>query len=98
MLFGDSLITTTKHQVSCELSGEAVILNLQSGVYYGLNRVGARIWNLLQKPITLDGLQTVVLKEFDVDTARCVDDLNVLVQELLRHGLIEIRASAENCK
>ena len=43
-------MVATKDQVSCDLAGEAAILNIKSGVYYGLDPVGARIWNLMQEP------------------------------------------------
>ena len=46
----DSVVVATKDQVSCDLKGEAVILNFKNGVYYGLNTVGARIWQALQEP------------------------------------------------
>lgn len=41
MLSLDSIVAVTPEQVSSELSGEAVILSLKDGVYYGLNEVGA---------------------------------------------------------
>ena len=45
-----SVVVATKDQVSCDLAGEAAILNIKSGVYYGLDPVGARIWTLMQEP------------------------------------------------
>jgi hypothetical protein len=36
-----------------ELEGEAVLLNLETGVYFGLNEVGTRIWSLLQERVSL---------------------------------------------
>jgi len=46
----ESRLVVSKDQVSCDLAGEAAILNLKNGVYYGLDPVGARIWNLIQEP------------------------------------------------
>ena len=48
-LFRDAIVKAAKEQVSCDLAGEAVILNLKSGQYFGLNEVGTRIWNLIQE-------------------------------------------------
>jgi hypothetical protein len=39
----NSIVVVTKEQVSADLSGEAAILNLKSGIYYGLDTVGASI-------------------------------------------------------
>ena len=85
------VIEADKQQVSCGLDGEAVILNLQKGVYYGLNRVGARIWELLQQPRTVADLRSLLVKEFNVEPARCAQDLEALLGELSNHGLIEVR-------
>jgi len=85
-----SIVVVTKDQVSCDLSGEAAILNLKSGVYFGLNTVGASIWNLIQKPRTVKEIQDSILKEYDVDSGRCEQDILEILQELSTHGLIEI--------
>jgi hypothetical protein len=85
-----SIITATKHQVSCDLSGEAAILNLSDGVYYGLNAVGSTIWNLLQKPVSVSEIRTTILNEYDVDAARCDEDMQKLLSELIAHGLAEV--------
>src|SRR6185295_13440033 len=86
-----TVIKAAKQQVSCGLSGEAVILSLQNGIYYGLNTVGARIWELIQEPKTVGELHTLIQQEFEVDPARCAQDLEALLEDLSNHGLIEVR-------
>ena len=81
----------TKDQVSADLSGEAAILNLKSGIYFGLNEVGASIWKLIQEPKTVDEVKDALLQEFDVEPDQCKADLFALLNELLSHGLIEVR-------
>jgi len=88
---GNSTVVVTKDQVSADLSGEAAILNLKSGVYFGLNAVGARIWNLLQEPRTVSRIKDVILGEYEVGPDRCEADLFSLLNDLLLQGLIEIR-------
>lgn len=90
IILESSIVVVTKDQVSCDLSGEAAILNLKSGVYFGLNTVGASIWNLIQKPRTVKEIQDSILKEYDVDSGRCEQDILEILQELSTHGLIEI--------
>lgn len=87
-----STIITAKDQVWCEMAGEAVILHLKSGIYYGLNPVGARIWSLIQDPRTVDSVLTALVEEYEVDPNRCEQDLFALLQDLQDRGLIEIRA------
>jgi Coenzyme PQQ synthesis protein D (PqqD) len=76
--------------VSCDLSGEAVILSLKSGMYYGLNAVGARVWSLIQVPMTVDDLRAALLQEYDVEPQRCERELLTLLEELAAQGLIEV--------
>jgi len=81
-----------KEQVSCDLAGEAAILNMKNGVYYGLNPVGARIWNLIQQPKTVSDVLHTLLEEYEVDSDRCERDLVELLQKLAAQDLIEVTA------
>ena len=86
-----SRIVVSKDQVSCDLAGEAAILNLKNGVYYGLDSVGARIWNLVQEPRAVAEIQNAITNEYDVEPERCARDLVDLLEKLLAEGLIEVK-------
>ena len=88
----DTIIRASADQVSCDLGGEAAILNLRTGVYYGLDPVGARIWNLIQTPRTLVEVRDTILAEYDVEPARCERDLRDLLEKLAAERLIEALA------
>ncbi|MGB6067984.1 MAG: PqqD family peptide modification chaperone [Desulfomonilaceae bacterium] len=89
-----SIIVVSNDQVSCDLSGEAAILNLSDGMYYGLNEVGARIWSLLSEPITVGQIRDQIEREYDVDVSRCEKDLIMLLGKLNDAGLIEVKNEA----
>jgi len=86
-----SIVVATRDQVSCDLAGEAAILNVKSGVYYGLDPVGARIWNLMQEPRAVAEIQDTIVGEYDVEPDRCARDLVGLLEKLLAEGLIEVK-------
>jgi len=86
----DSTVSAVTNQTSCELEGEAVILLLKGGIYYTLNPVGTRIWNLVQKPVLVRDVRDTILREYDVDAGRCEDELFALLQDLEKEGLIEV--------
>ncbi len=90
-LSGHSIVVAARDQVSCELAGEAAVLNTRTGVYYGLDPVGARVWKLLQQPRSVDELRETLLSEYDVAPQRCESDLLALLEKLLAEGLIETR-------
>lgn len=72
------------------LDGEAVLLNLQSGKYFGLDLVGTRVWNLLVEHGALPTTYQTLLKEYEVDADRLQSDLLALVDQLAAHGLIRL--------
>lgn len=80
-------------QVSAALDQEAVILSMTDGMYYGLDGVGARIWQLLQQPVTLGEVATTIAAEFEVDEPRAFEDLVTLVRDLESRALVS-RADA----
>ncbi|HET6145785.1 MAG TPA: PqqD family peptide modification chaperone [Candidatus Acidoferrales bacterium] len=86
-----SVVVAAKDQVSCDLAGEAAILNIKSGVYYGLDPVGARIWTLMQEPLEVLEIQNAIANEYDVTADECARDLMALLEKLLAEGLIEVK-------
>ena len=86
-----SVIVAAKEQVSCDLAGEAAILDLKSGQYYGLNPIGARIWSLIEKPRSIAELLNTLLTEYDVETSQCEKDVFALVKQMAARGLVEVR-------
>jgi hypothetical protein len=89
-----SIIVASQDQVSCDLAGDAAILDIKSGMYYGLNAVGARVWNLIQEPKPVYEVRDALLKEYEVEPECCERDLLVLLQELAAKGLIEVKDDA----
>ena len=84
-------IVAIADQASVDLDDEAAILNLKTGVYFGLNEVGAWVWRLIQTPRTVAEVRAAMLNEFDVEPERCDSDLQGLLRDLAQHQLIEIR-------
>lgn len=79
------------HLLANRYGREVVVLNLRDGVYYGLEDVGARVWTLLQCPMTLREIQDALVAEYSVEPERCARDVRALVDELLARGLVELR-------
>lgn len=86
-----STVVAAEGQVSSDLGGEVAILNLPAGMYYGLDDVGARVWELVQKPKVVSEIQATILEEYDVEPARGRRDVLALLQQLADEGLIEVK-------
>jgi len=88
---GRSTIVANRELLCCNLSEGAVILDLKSGVYYGLDEVGTYIWAFIQEPRVVSDIATAVLEEYAVDPERCEQDLKQLFFEMTERNLIEVR-------
>lgn len=78
-------------QVSCDLGSQSAILNLESGIYYGLDSVGSRVWELLQQPRLLADIERCLLAEYEVEPERLTPELGALCRTMADAGLVEIR-------
>jgi len=85
-----SRVKISEHTLVQELSGEAVLLELSRGVYFGLDEVGTRIWQLLGDGRSLQETVTALVDEYDVTEQQGAEDLLALVRELEERRLIEI--------
>lgn len=90
-----STIVATKSQVSSDLGGEVAILDLKAGTYYGLDAVGARVWELIQEPKEVVEVRDTILEEYKVEPDRCERDVITLLQRLADEGLIEVLNEAD---
>ncbi len=87
-LTGNRVVVAAKDQVSCTVGNEAIILHCSRGVYFGLNSVGAAIWNLVQQPRTVAEILRFVLENYDVSPARGKEDVLSLLRDMADTGLI----------
>ena len=92
----DASVVATERQLSTTLGDEAIILGLDDSMYYGLTGAGARIWDLVQTPRTIDEILTTITAEFDVDRQRAAADLDVLLADLQARGLVAITLSTRD--
>lgn len=76
------------------LQGETVILNLDTGVYWGLDPVGTRVWQLLQKQPRVGAVLETMLGEYDTAETRLRKDLLDLLTNLMKNGLVEVQGEA----
>ena len=81
--------------ITRELSGETVLLNLESGVYYGLDVVATRVWQLLMQGRTIAGVCEAMVDEYDVALEVLRDDVTRLVAELRERGIVTPREAVE---
>jgi hypothetical protein len=88
----ESVVCARSNQVSSRVDDELVVLDLDSSLYFALDPVGARIFELVQTPTPLEAVLDQVVAEFEVDAAVARADLLSLVASLVEERLVEVRA------
>jgi hypothetical protein len=90
MISTDIVVVAAEHQVSAQLGEETMILHFEDGTYYGLDAVGASIWDLLQQPRTVAEIRDRICEDYDVEPGRCERELIVLLRQLTERRLVEL--------
>jgi len=87
-------ITLSPDVISQEVSGETVLLDLESENYFGLDEVGTRIWQLIESAGDLEAIFNTLLEEYDVEEEELLGDLSNLVGEIEKLGLVRLETRA----
>jgi len=91
-LSNSSTIAVTEGYLVSDLDNEKIILDSKSGIYYGLNSVGANIWNLIQQPTKIEKVRDAISAKYSIEPSQCESDILALLDELAAEGLIEVHS------
>jgi len=86
----DSALHPHKNVLFHNLQGEEVLLDLNTGIYWGLDAVGTRIWTLLQADMRVDAMLQVMLDEYDIEEDRLRQDMLGFLSRMVENGLLEV--------
>ncbi|WP_308638138.1 lasso peptide biosynthesis PqqD family chaperone [Paenibacillus silvisoli] len=85
-------ITQSADSIVSDLNGEKVMFSVHSGKYYNLGRVGGRIWELLDLPMTANQLVDELVSEYSVARTTCEEQVDAFLRKLHQESLIEVRS------
>lgn len=83
-------VTIKADVVFKELAGEGVLLDLASGMYFGLDETSTRLWRLISEGGSLSRVFDGMLAEYDVEPDRLREDILAFVAELSRRDLVSL--------
>lgn len=89
MLEPSTVVHKSSSQVSCVLNEEVAVLNVEKALYFGLQGVGAHIWDFLETPRSVAEICDDVTANFDVAPDVCRQDVLKFLDGLIDAGLIE---------
>jgi hypothetical protein len=74
--------------LAAQVGEELVMMSVDSGVYIGLNDVGARVWELIETPRDMDELCSTLSEEFDTTADACRPEVEAFLAQLEQRGAI----------
>jgi len=81
-------VEISKDLVYQELDGEMVILEMQSGQYFGIDVIGSRIWQMLESKVPPVLMIEKLQEEFEVEPELCRHQVVTFLDELEKNNLI----------
>jgi hypothetical protein len=78
-----------KKVIQSKIGDEVVMLDMDSGFYFGLNSVASIIWGMLEKAISFEEVINELMKEYNVDRQTCEKDTRSFWDQLLERNIIK---------
>lgn len=86
----DTTVRQSDDQVSTEIDNEVVLMSIEKGAYFGLNRVMSRIWKIIETPVTVSHLCAMLQSEYDVTEETCIRDVMEALGKMAEKKLITL--------
>jgi hypothetical protein len=86
----DTVLQRKTDMLFNEIDGEVVMLSIENSEYYGMDKVGSRIWELLEKPLTFKELVAKLMDEYEVTEEQCGEDTMAFLKKLTDKKLIDL--------
>jgi hypothetical protein len=90
MLELSNRVIAPPHVLIRHLDGESVLLNLETEKYFGLDRTGTRMWEIVTTSPNIQSAHATLSGEFDAEPALLHNHLIELLNQLVDHGLLQV--------
>ena len=87
----ETVIARRDGPLTAAVDDDLVMFDAERGEYFGLDRVGRRIWELLETPRSVGELCTTLMAEFEVTAETCRADVGTFIERLHDAELVELR-------
>lgn len=86
----DRLRVNDRHVTASVIDGEAIIINLESGLYFSLDQIGAAAWELLAAGHSIAESANALAQACKADASVITADLQRLADELALNTLVSL--------
>jgi hypothetical protein len=86
----DTLLQRKPGMLFNEIDGEVVMLSIENSEYYGMDKVGSRIWQLLENPMRFNELVIKLMDEYEVTEDQCRHETLEFVKKIMEKRLLNL--------
>ena len=87
----ETVVAQSPELVSTRLEGQTALMSIINGAYYGMDRVGSRVWELIEQPRAVSGVVDQLLTEFVVARPNCEQHVLGFLQKLADADLLAVQ-------
>lgn len=91
VLKSETILSRNERILTNEIGTETVMMSIDEGRYYGLNKTGNYIWRILEKPLSFGDLCANVAAEFNLTERQCKEDVEPFIEELTKEKILKVR-------
>ncbi len=84
----DTILQRKPGMLFNEIDGEVVMLSIENSEYYGMDKVGSRIWQLLENPMSFKDLVAKLMEEYEVTEEQCRQETLDFVKKMTEKKLL----------
>ena len=96
MVTKESTVVRSRDLLMSSVDDEAVLLGIKSGMYYGLNPIGSKIWELLSSKIRVSDLIAQLVENYEADEKQITSEVLAFLDQLLSRSLIELTHESDS--
>ena len=85
-----TVVAQSPDLVSTSIESQTALMSIVNGAYYGMDRVGSRVWALIEQPRAVSAVVDQLLQEFTVERATCEQHVLTLLQKLAEADLLQV--------
>jgi uncharacterized membrane-anchored protein YitT (DUF2179 family) len=86
----NNVISIKDNFIYSESDNELFLMSLENNAYYGLDEIGKRVFEIIQKPINFSEIVQILMNEYEVDEETCKNDLESFLNSLYKANIIDI--------
>ena len=90
MIREESYVKRNNEVFASEIDNEVVMMNIDTGKYYGMDAIGSRIWELIADEILVTELIGKLMEEYDVEEEQCRKDVLEFLNQLNANKLLQV--------